>query len=272
MKRILLIIQALTLLTSATLAMNASASLVIKPVPVDKDHAHHNRRTGKAFNITGFENSQALLYTPTLEQRALKINNGQVKFRPTGMDNYHAIVVSKTHNDVEKTAIRYIYSFGKPSGHSPSEITNQVKSRLEIVPSPLPREHWEYKSNDDANFIVRFDGLPLVDKEISLSTSNGSIIKSRTDKLGEATFKLPDDFEEVKPGSEANEPGELLIHVKHTENGKKYATWLSSEYEVDPAHWRNTQLGAIVAGSGFLIGAFVTGLGFRKIKSKEGNN
>lgn len=248
------------LLCLATL--DASASLVIRPKPMDGHQ--HDRRAGKVFLITGHENSSVMMLTPDLQEQPLDIQNGQITFKPTGKDNYHALIVKRIHNNVEETAIRYVYGFGKPTGRSPSELTALSKSDLEIIPDPLPREHWHYKAGMQAAFIIHYKGEPVTPAKVSLSTSNASILQSNTDSQGRVVFNLPDDFAETLAGNNANKPGEILIHVKHSDNQKQYASWLSADYEVNPAHWRKTDLGIMVASGGFIFGVLMTGLGFRK--------
>lgn len=249
--------------------LQASASLVIRPKPVD-DH-QHNRRAGKVFTLSGYENSTVTMLTPDLQKNELSTKDGEIKFKPTGKDNYHVLVAKRLHNNIQETAIRYVYGFGKPTGRSPSELTALNKSDLEIIPSPLPREHWHYKAAHQATFKIHFKGQAVTDTQVSLSTTNSSLLKAKTDSQGMVVFELPDDFSETRAGDRANKDGDFLVHVKHSDNKQKYATWLSADYQVDPSHWRNTQLGALVAGSGFIIGGFITGFGFRK-KTKNGVN
>ena len=251
-------------------AFQASASLVFRPKPA-QDH-QHNRRAGKVFTLTGYEGITVTMLTPDLVESQLDINNGSIKFKPTGKDNYHAIIAKRFHNNVQETAIRYVYSFGKPTGKSPSELTGFKKSELEIIPAPLPREHWHYKAGHKAAFSIHFNGKPVADSKVSLSTSNASILHAKTDSLGQVEFNIPDDFTDTRAGDRANKPGDFLVHVKHTDNNQQYATWLSADYEVDPAHWRNTQLGIMVAAFGFTIGLIITSTANRKRTGKNGVN
>jgi len=251
-------------------AFPASASLVIRPKPVDNHQ--HNRRAEKIFTLTGQENSTVTMLTPDLQQSQLKINNGEIKFKPTGKDNYHVIIAKRFFNNVQQTAIRYVYSFGKPTGKSPSELTGFKKSALEIIPAPLPREHWHYKAGHQATFDIHFKGKPVADTKVSLSTSHASLLQAKTSSQGRVVFDIPDDFAQTHAGDRANQPGDFLVHVKHTEKKQQYATWLSADYQVDPAHWRNTQLGVLVAAFGFTVGLIITGSGSRKIIKKNGDN
>ena len=46
-------------------------------------------------------------------------------------------------------------------GPAPSEWLARVRSELEIVPDPLPREHAHYRESEKWRFIVRYAGQPL---------------------------------------------------------------------------------------------------------------
>ncbi len=256
------------------LSGQASAIMNIRPQPM-KGH-QHNRNAAKSFILTGAENSQVKLFAPDLDMSAIALNDAVISFKPTGKDNYHALVAQRQYTDAggrinNESAMRYVYMHGKPTGHSPSDLTALEKTRLEIVPDPLPREHWRYKAGDTFHFIVRFDGKPLSNLRVSLSTSNGSILNSTTNLHGKISFKLPDDFPDTQPGRSQNESGELLLHAEWIEHNQIYASWLSADYHVDPSHWQDTNLGAWVATGGFMFGAFVTGLGFRNKTAKRKN-
>lgn len=252
------------------ITVNANASLIIRPAPAD-EHSH-NRRAGKTFSLYGHKDSTVQMITPDLKTHQLKAINGKLNFKPTGKDNYHVLIAKREHNKVNETAIRYVYSFGKPTGKSPSELTAFNKSELEIIPAPLPREHWHYKAGSQATFIVHFNGVPLPSANVSLSTSNASLLSSTTDTQGRVAFKLPDDFKQTLAGNRANKPAELLLHVKHHDKQNQYSTWLSADYRVNPAHWRDTNLGVMIAGSGFIFGVLLTGLGFRAKHAEKNKN
>lgn len=255
------------LLLLCTVAVPAQGMMTIKPTP--QDHQGHQRRGPKLLTLNGFENSRLTLITPTLEQRELSSEQGRIRLKPTGMDNYHVLVASRRHNDVEEAAIRYVYLHGKPSGHSPTELTALQKTDFEIVPSPLPREHWHYKSGDTITFLLRFNGRPLAGVKTSLSTSHGSILYQVSDANGRLHFELPDDFAQTRPGHDANPPAELLLHARYNDGNAQYATWLSADYRADPSHWQPGDFGLMIAAGGFLVGAMITGLGFRNKHSRD---
>jgi len=120
--------QQLLLITAlAMMSLNASAIMTIKPKPAEPGHGHH-RGMGKVFTLTGFENSTVTQITPDLTLKNLKPNQKHIPFKSMGKDNYHALVATRNNNGVEETAIRYIYGRGKPTGHSPEELTHLEKT------------------------------------------------------------------------------------------------------------------------------------------------
>lgn len=250
------------------MSVDSNAMLVFHP-QADAGHQQHNRRAPKLFKLTGHEHSRVTLITPDLGTRTVSPDNGLVSFKPTGMDNYHALVAQGERNGVKESAVRYIYTFGKPSGFSPSELTHYSKTDLEIIPDPLPREHWHYKAGDEVTFSVRFKGLPLASTPVSLFTSHASTVEATTDTQGRVLFKLPDDFPQTLEGENANTPAEMMLHVKHIKNDQPYASWLSAEYRANPEHWKSTQLGVLVATGGFLFGTFISGLGLSNPKTQH---
>ena len=250
------------------LPLDASALMTIKPKPAEAGHEHH-RGMSKVFVISGFENSKVSQITPELNVIELDLDLDQITFSSLGKDNYHALVAARMNRGVEETAIRYVYGRGKPTGHSPKELTKLQKSTLEIVPDPIPREHWHYKAGHEASFIVRYRHQPLASAVISLFTSHASIVNATTDQQGRVTFILPDDYKVEKAGRRANPPAELLIHVKHEDKGKHYATWLSADYQANPQQWKSTEMGILVAAGGFILGTVLTGLGRKSSNKKE---
>jgi len=139
---------------------------------------------------------------------------------------------------------------GKPTGNSPSELTHSDKAELEIVPNPLPREHWRYASNQEAEFIVRFRGQPLANFPVAISTSNGSNLEFKTDAGGQLRIRVPDDFKVVNVGRRNNPPAEWRIKVEHENGGFQFRTVLSANYHADPNHWQPLSWGLVAMAAG----------------------
>ena len=62
------------------ITINANASLIIRPAPVD-EHSH-NRRAAKTFSLYGHKDSTVKMITPDLQTYQLKATNGKLNFKP----------------------------------------------------------------------------------------------------------------------------------------------------------------------------------------------
>ncbi|MFC1536253.1 hypothetical protein ACFL48_00385 [Pseudomonadota bacterium] len=253
-------------MTGATLVVvlfsfTSHAAMLWAPAPAKHGHGGHDRHAAKLFKLIDGQGASVQLINPQLKSMEMAIEQGVVKVKSTGMDNYHALVATRSGNGVNESAIRYVYQFGKPSGESPSNIMGLEKSKLEIEPSPYAREHWRYQSGTEARFILRFDGKPLANMEVEFTTSNGSEKKVKTDLAGRFVVDLPRDFAEVNAGRMANHPAELILTAGHSVAGERHLTTFSADYHVNPDNWQSTQLGiAAVAGGSLLAGIILLAL------------
>jgi len=177
---------------------------------------------------------------------------------PTGVDNYHAVVVERDWGDSVDAIVRYEYMRGKPSGESPRKLTSAVKTPVEMVPDPLPREHHRYYSRAEAAFILRYKDQLLANHPVMLQTSNGSSVNGMSDNNGRVVFQIPDDFSGVVPGERDRRGAELSISTEYQVDGVQYNSALTAEYRVSPEHWQSKPWGVAVAGIGFVFGGFLT--------------
>jgi len=245
----------------------AQATLTWQPAPPDAKRVassgghqgHSGSRGGRPFLLQESKGAEALMWLPTRVRRPLHINaeTGLVSVSGTGLDNYHLLYASKQTEAGEEVALRYLYQHAKPSGVSPSSLINYNKATLEIVPSPLTREHQRYLSQQSFHFVVRFQGEPLAGQAVSLASSNGSTLGGKTDSRGRVSFELPDDFNDVQLGRAANRPGEFVLSTTHDVEGKQYTTTLSAPYYVNPSHWRSTAGGLMAMVAGMVTGLVV---------------
>ncbi len=198
------------------------------------------------------------LYKPDLTWQRLPVGmGGRLVVKPTGMDNYHAIVAEQDWGDSKETIIRYETLRGEPSGFSPQQLLDLPKTDLEVVPDPLPREHYRYYSASDWSFCLRFRGEPLAGEKLHLTTANGSSVTATTGADGCAGITLPDDFAEVKPGRRNNDPALFQVAADYQAGGKRYHTLLVAEYNPNPDHWRSTGLALFVMGGGLFAGGLL---------------
>jgi hypothetical protein len=228
---------------------------------------HGMRHKPARFQLQGGEGAAIRLLLPDLSSRTLKADaDGTATIKATGMEYFHALVAERQSIGRQEAAIRYLHLFGKPSGHSPTELLAMPHTKLDIVPAPLPREHWSYMAGHSFTFIVRFDGLPLARQQFMLQTSHGSRQQLVTDAKGRIAITLPDDFGQVMPGRRHNRPAEFRLACDYRHEGITYSTTLSAPYRADPRHWQSLQLGIATTAGGMLLGGLLT---FRNLRRKE---
>jgi hypothetical protein len=224
----------------------------------DADAVPHRRAAGQQqLMLANGDGATIRLWKPDLTSIVLEVQHGGITIPNTGMDNYHALVATRTWSNLEDTLIRYEYLRGKPSGHSPAELAALPKSTLEIVPDPIPREHYRYLGNHAWRFLLRFNDTPLADTAVTLITVNGTRLEGKSDPKGRVSFVIPDDFPKGTSGRANNKPGELWLTAEHQNAGITYHTTLSAAYFTDPAHWQSKSLAAAVFAIGLLAGGLV---------------
>ncbi|MCV6590985.1 MAG: hypothetical protein OIF57_18485 [Marinobacterium sp.] len=233
---------------------HGAAESQAQPAPPAAGH-----RRGKTFVLNGDLSAEVKvqLYRPDFDTTVQTLQGSQLKLKPSGVGNYHALVAHQQGEGFEHTAVRYVYLNGKPSGHSPSELLAQPLSRLEIVPAPLPREHRVYTTAKPARFEIRFDGYPVPQQPITLTTAAGTQLDLLTDDQGVLLLNFPKDFSEVIPGRRQTPPGDWQLSSYIRDDGVVYRTSLSGAYSPDPGHWLSYGLGALVACIGFGAGMVV---------------
>lgn len=230
-------------------------------------HQHH--RGPKTLTLLDSEDASYTLWKPDLTTQPLQANEGQVVLPSTGIDNYHVVVAEKDWGDRKEAAIRYEYMRGRPSHHSTQEMTAAQKTTFEIIPDPVPREHYHYHSDQTWAFILRFQGVPVDNTKVILETDNGSMVEGITDAEGRVRLHIPDDFPNLKPGERDRRTADLRVSAEHQADGITYQTQLSADYRVNPSHWQSIGWGVTVAGLGFLVGGFIGRTGKAKNRGKD---
>ncbi|WP_428605192.1 hypothetical protein [Sedimenticola sp.] len=220
--------------------------------------AMSHQRGAKKLVLVNAEGAVVTLWKPDLSTRPLTAKMGRVTLPPTGMDNYHAVVVERDWGRSFDALVRYEYLRGKPSGESPRKLTTAVKTPLEIVPDPIPREHHRYYSGAEAGFIVRYRQQPLANQAVTLQTSHGSLVTATSDDVGRVVLTIPDDFPDVIAGQRDLRSAELSIQTEYQADAVHYTSALTAAYRLSPEHWQSKPWGFAVAGAGFIFGGLVT--------------
>ncbi|MEW7980541.1 MAG: hypothetical protein G8D28_08885 [gamma proteobacterium symbiont of Phacoides pectinatus] len=161
--------------------------------PAGGGHQMHQRGP-KQFSLANAAGARATLWKPDLSRIPLAIENGTLTLKGTGVDNYHALVIEQNWGYLVESIISYHYMRGKPSGRSTTELTAARKTRLEIVPQPVPREHHRYESGERWGFQVRFDGRPMAAQALTLETAHGSTLTASVTIRDASTLPFPTTF------------------------------------------------------------------------------
>lgn len=231
-------------------------------------HASHagHATTSSGWRLDGMgECVQARMIAPDLTVHTLEAKGAAFPMPNTGMEYYHVLVASRSAEGRVETAIRYVPRVGRPSGHSPAEVVALPKARLEIVPDPLPREHWRYEGKRSAGFLLRFDGHPLAGQAIRLKTAQGSELVTQTDGRGRAEIVVPDDLD---PAAGQRQAGEMTLIAEYRDvQGILHVTTLSAAYAPSPAHWKSLPLGAFMGLVGLVGGLAARPLLLRAAKT-----
>lgn len=253
------------LLAAACLALltipgTPAAAMVWKPAAADHHSDGHGMRpTSQSYRLVVGHGAAVRLLLPDLSTRRLAPDaTGRTTIPSTRMEYYHALIAERDAGARHEAAIRYLHLFGKPSGRSPSELLAARHTPLDIVPRPLPREHWRYLSGNTFTFIVRFHGQPLAGQTVTLQTANGTIRQFDSDHQGRIDIRLPDDFPDVQPGRASNRPAEFMLSAEHRDDGRLYATTLSAPYSPSPTHWQSPAFGLSALAGGLLLGGFLS--------------
>ncbi|MGD8909254.1 MAG: hypothetical protein PVI92_07880 [Chromatiales bacterium] len=217
----------------------------------------HNHRGPKQLMLENAEGAVITLWKPDLTTQPLKPAHGAITIPKTGMNNYHAVVVEKDWGNSKEALIRYEYMFGRPSKQSPSKLADAVKTDLEIVPAPIPREHFRYLSDQPWGFQVRLHGQPLANLPLALETEHGSRLETVTDSRGYANFLIPDDFPDTIPGKRDERRAEFAVSATTEAGGIAYETMLTASYRINPAHWQSSPMGWAVVGLGVIAGSLL---------------
>ena len=252
MMKYLLFLLSLSLLIAAPECM-ATPEHQYKEMKKPEVSSHRGAPKPISLNLNG--DVSAVLWKPDLSFVSVDVVNKQVSLPKSDTDNYHALIATSNYNNVKSTVIRYIYRHGKPSGHSTSELTKINKTDLEITPDPVPREHSRYQSNEYWQFLIRFQGLPLIDHLVILTTDNGSKLQLLTDKHGKVNFLIPDDFPNMVDNVRDKRQQEMHIETSISQGEKTWVTRLDVDYAINPAHWQSTDWGTLVMALGFIAGA-----------------
>ncbi|NTV95487.1 MAG: DUF4198 domain-containing protein, partial [Thiobacillus sp.] len=198
------------------------------------------------------------------------VATGGFKVGAGKVGNYHWLQATEASQVGVVTASTAHY-FANP-GPAPTAMLHLAKADLEIVPQPLPREHWRYRVGESWEFLVRFKGEPVKAMGVRLETSGGTQQVFTTDDRGIVRVTFPADVADAasKGGHDHGRGGQndFVLAVGLTDpDGRYYLTAFNQIYGAAADANRS-----LAAGLGFLAlgGLAAMPLAIRRKENKNG--
>lgn len=174
-----------------------------------------------------------------------------------GIGHYHWIEGQNKSSDSEFT-LATVHYFSLP-GPSPTAMLQLGKSRLEIIPQPVPREFSTYRAGEKWAFLVRFDQRPLRDYLVTLYTLGQLKQTFLSDAEGVVQVVMPPFQVSQTPETQSAhqtrrqvQPFQLAVEV--SADAKRFTTVFQYEYGPPPLAGRHPALGWLVVGLGMAAG------------------
>ncbi|NGZ06958.1 MAG: hypothetical protein G8237_11445 [Magnetococcales bacterium] len=185
----------------------------------------------------------------TAEGAAVMVHNG--------IGNYHWIAVTEEQEERALT-LATVHHFGMP-GPAPSVMLAQPKSRLEIIPEPLPREFSTYRAQERWVFRVRLDQRDLPHHPVTLLAPHHPKQNLSTDPDGRVQVTLPEfpqaALQQPAPGARPRRPVQPFQLAVEAHVGPHHLiTVFQHEYAPPPMTNRHPLLGWGVTGLGMVAG------------------
>jgi hypothetical protein len=211
-------------------------------------------RGGATLRLLGIDASEVTVFAPGGPPERLSVaypvgpEGAAFESATRQIGNYHW-VVARQESDTEVRVASTAWYFSNP-GPAPTQLLEQPKTELEIVPQPLPREHSSYREAEEWQFAVRWNGLPLASQKVTLETEFGSRSSYVSDAQGMFVALFPRDFREQpsRGGGEESTMGprraKFVLGTEHEADGKLYLTAFNYTYSPDPARERSLGWGA----------------------------
>ncbi len=185
----------------------------------------------------------------------MPVRDGRFGLQPTGVGNYHWLQAREETPEKVKLASTAHY-FSNP-GPAPADMLVRSKAELEIVPTPLPREHNQYRAGEEWNFALRFRGQPLAGATLRLVSDAGTQTRFASDAAGRVSVRFPADIE---PRASQGPHGRgtanrFVLAVEHIAEGRHYLTAFNGRYSENAFARRS-----LFWGGGFLVLGGLLGL------------
>lgn len=180
--------------------------------------------------------------------------DGRFQLQAGGVGNYHWLLAREETPAGVKVASTAHY-FANP-GPAPTAMLARPKSELEIVPAPLPREHNRYRENQEWDFLLRFQGLPLPGATLRFASNAGTQAIFTSDAAGRARVRFPGDVQAAAGhgGHGMGASNRFVLAAEHDAGGRHYLTSFNYSYAEDAYTDRSLAWGGGFLALGGLIG------------------
>ncbi len=186
----------------------------------------------------------------------IPVQEGRFTLQAAGVGNYHWLQAREETPQSVKVASTAHY-FSNP-GPAPTTMLARPKTELEIVPTPLPREHNQYRANQEWAFTLRFRHQPLAGATLRLLSDAGTQLSFSSDAVGQARVRFPADVQPATGQGAQHGRGaanRFVLAVEHTVEGRHYLTTFNGRYSENAFAQRS-----LLWGSGFLVLGALLGL------------
>ncbi len=230
------------LIEEASAAMRNRAVLAVRNHPAETVRVFPPTGVGKfpdGFAIRGGEAP----YDASLQR-------GRFALTAEGRGNYYWISARTASPSAVIVAgtVRY---FSNP-GPAATAMLEIVKSELEIVPAPLPREHWQYREGEIWQFNLRLHGRPLANTALWFVSEHGARKRFMSDAQGHVRVTFPEDIPTTQAartgGHHQRQKARFVLVAEHRDAGRRYLT--AFNYSYAPSAMRGKSL---MAGLGFML-------------------
>lgn len=230
------------LIEESSAGMRNRTVIVVRNLPVETVRVYPPTGAGKfpdSFAVHGRE-------TPY----DAPLHRSRFALVPEGRGNYYWIM-ARAESPTTVTIAGTVRYFSNP-GPAPTAMLGVAKSELEIVPEPLPREHWQYREGEIWPFNLRFRGHPLTNTPVWFIGEHGARHRFLSDSQGTVRITFPEDIP-VAPGTRTRGHHErpkarFVLVAEHHDAGRRYLTAFNYSYTASAMRGRS-----LMAGVGFML-------------------
>jgi hypothetical protein len=220
-------------------------------------------RSRAEFEVKNIDAEYALIFPPTgtgqfpdkfaiqgkgdAYQEAL--HNKRFSITPKARGNYYWMMAR--HETAQAVFVANSVRYFTMPGPAPTKMLGAVKSKLQITPDPLPREHWRYREGETWQFKLSFDNKVLPHTLVLMETENGTKEVFESNEHGVVSVVFPTDIDKTKQqhagGHHGRPKSQFVLAVHHSDDGRAYETTFNYQYAASAMDGKS-----LTAGFGFI--------------------